>query len=105
MNRGTDMGDEAFAVPPDKGPAIAAEQAAVPFVPVDASGGKESPTDAVIERVLGLPGVVGAGESRTATGDPAVVVYLETGAAGPSIPDVMLGVPIEKRVTGPIDAQ
>jgi hypothetical protein len=83
----------------------AQEQAAVPYNPDDDVSG--------IERVLGQheggllarPGVTGVAISRSPTGDPAIVIYLQDQRFRAGLPKQIDGYPVVTQVTGLIEAQ
>jgi hypothetical protein len=59
------------------------------------------------EQLMDLPGVVGVGEGATSTGDPAIMVMVDSRdvAAIDDIPSEIDGVPVEILETGNISAQ
>jgi hypothetical protein len=54
------------------------------------------------ERLLAAPGVVGVGVTLSGSGEPAVSIYVDSEAAGRSLPVELDGVPVVVTVTGRI---
>jgi len=70
-----------------------------------ARGSASATVTAHTERLMALPGVVVVGETRDATGQPAVLVGVKTSRALAKVPTQIDGVPVVTQVVGEIDAQ
>lgn len=56
-------------------------------------------------RLMAIPGVQGVAEGETATGDAAIIVYVDKDAHLDSIPAALEGVPARAHVDDPFTAQ
>ena len=73
-----------------------------------ASGAPASKVGGVLQkheqRLLGIAGVKGVGETLGPLGEPAIVVYLTHAGVARSLPSTLDGLPVVTQVVGEVDA-